>query len=199
MFDNGHNNKKNLLGLKISGIDLSRISVLVVEDSPFIRTLIVNSIRILGVQTVRSVDDGAEAIEFLKLVDEQPMKAGMMSVDIIICDWEMSPVNGLMLLRWIRRHKESSDRFKPFVMLSGYSEPKRVQEARDMGVTEFMSKPFSVKALANKLQSVIFKPRQFVHTASYFGPDRRRQEIPISGEDRRKFTYDSPEVEIVNV
>ena len=97
MFDNGHNNKKNLLGLKISGIDLSRISVLVVEDSPFIRTLIVNSIRILGVQTVRSVDDGAEAIEFLKLVDEQPMKAGMMSVDIIICDWEMSPVNGLLL------------------------------------------------------------------------------------------------------
>lgn len=98
MFDNGHNNQKNLLGLKMSGIDLSRISVLVVEDSPFIRTLIVNSIRILGVQIVRSVDDGAEAIEFLKLVDEQPMKAGMMSVDIIICDWEMSPVNGLMLL-----------------------------------------------------------------------------------------------------
>jgi len=39
LFDNGHNNKKNLLGLKMSGIDLSRISVLVVEDSPFIRTL----------------------------------------------------------------------------------------------------------------------------------------------------------------
>ncbi|MDG1708707.1 MAG: hypothetical protein P8H03_08085 [Emcibacteraceae bacterium] len=32
----------------MSGIDLSRISVLVVEDSPFIRTLLVNSIRILG-------------------------------------------------------------------------------------------------------------------------------------------------------
>lgn len=183
----------------MSGIDLSRISVLVVEDSPFIRTLIVNSIRILGVQTVRSVDDGAEAIEFLKLVDENPMKAGMMSVDIIICDWEMSPVNGLMLLRWIRRHKDSTDRFKPFIMLTGYSEPNRVQEAREMGVTEFMSKPFSVNALADKLKSVIFKPRQFVHTSTYFGPDRRRQVIPISGEDRRKRTYDSPDVEIVNV
>lgn len=183
----------------MSGIDLSRISVLVVEDSPFIRTLIVNSIRILGVQTVKSVDDGAEAIEFLKQVDENPMKAGMMSVDIIICDWEMSPVNGLMLLRWIRRHKDSSDRFKPFVMLTGYSEPNRVQEAREMGVTEFMSKPFSVNALADKLKSVIFKPRQFVHTSTYFGPDRRRQVIPISGEDRRKLNYDSPEVEVVNV
>ncbi|MCC3860794.1 response regulator [Pseudemcibacter aquimaris] len=183
----------------MSGIDLSRISVLVVEDSPFVRSLLVNSIRVLGVQSVRSVDDGAEAIEFLKLVDENPMKAGMMSVDVIISDWEMSPVNGLMLLRWIRRHKESSDRFKPFIMLTGYSEPKRVQEAREMGVTEFMSKPFSVNALADKFYSIIFKQRQFVHTNSYFGPDRRRQVIPISGEDRRKFTYDSPEVEVVNV
>jgi len=56
-----------------------------------------------------------------------------------------------------------------------------------------------VNALADKIKQVIFKPRQFVHTNSYFGPDRRRQEIPISGENRRKYTYDSPEVEIVNV
>lgn len=183
----------------MSGIDLSRISILVVEDSPFVRSLLVNSIRILGVQSVKSVDDGAEAIEFLKLVDENPMKAGMMSVDIIICDWEMSPVNGLMLLRWIRRHKDSKDRFKPFIMLTGYSEPKRVQEAREMGVTEFMSKPFSVNTLAEKLKTIIFKPRKFVHTNTYFGPDRRRQDLPYKGEDRRKLTNDSPEVEIVNV
>lgn len=183
----------------MSGIDLSRISVLVVEDSPFVRSLLVNSIRILGVQSVKSVDDGGEAIEFLKLVEENPMKAGMMSVDIIICDWEMSPVNGLMLLRWIRRHKDSKDRFKPFIMLTGYSEPKRVQEAREMGVTEFMSKPFSVNTLAEKLRTIIFKPRKFVHTNTYFGPDRRRQDLPFNGENRRKLTNDSPEVEIVNV
>ncbi len=183
----------------MSGIDLSRISVLVVEDSPFIRSLLVNSIRILGVQSVKSVDDGAEAIEFIKLVEENPMKAGMMSVDIIVCDWEMSPVNGLILLRWIRRHKESKDRFIPFVMLTGYSEPSRVHQAREMGVTEFMSKPFSVNSLADKMKSVIFKPRQFVHTNTYFGPDRRRQELPFKGDNQRVYTYDSPEVEIINV
>ncbi|WP_138379943.1 response regulator [Luteithermobacter gelatinilyticus] len=179
-------------------LDLSRISILVVEDSPFIRSLIVNSLRVLGVGTVKSVDDGGEAIEVIKGVANDPIKAGMMNVDIVISDWEMSPVNGMMLLRWIRRHKESPDRFMPFIMLTGYSEPSRVQEARDMGVTEFMSKPFSVKALADKLYSVIMKPRQFVHTSTYFGPDRRRQAIPIEGEDRRRLTEDSEEVEVVN-
>lgn len=182
----------------MSNIDLSRVSILVVEDSQFIRSLIVNCLRVLGVGSIKSVDDGAEAIEFIKQVKDNPMKAGMMNIDLIISDWEMSPVNGMILLRWIRRHKESKDRFIPFLMLTGYSEPKRVQDARAMGVNEFMSKPFTVNALADKLFSVINKPRQFVHTSSYFGPDRRRQKVPIKGEDRRKMTYDSPEVEVIN-
>ncbi|PHZ83322.1 response regulator [Paremcibacter congregatus] len=182
----------------MNNIDLSRMCVLVVEDSQFIRSLIVNSLRVMGVGSIKSVDDGAEAIEFIKLVDSNPMKAGMMSIDIVISDWEMSPVNGMMLLRWIRRHKESPERFLPFIMLTGYSEPQRVEDARAMGVNEFMSKPFTVNALADKLFSVINKPRQFVHTASYFGPDRRRQDVPIQGEDRRKLTLKSPEVEVVN-
>ncbi|VAX05015.1 hypothetical protein MNBD_ALPHA03-1908 [hydrothermal vent metagenome] len=182
----------------MSNIDLSRVSVLVVEDSQFIRSLIINSLRVMGIGSIQSVDHGAEAIDFIKLVDDDPMKAGMMGIDLIISDWEMSPVNGMMLLRWIRRHKDSPDRFIPFMMLTGYSEPKRVHEARDMGVNEFMSKPFTVNALADKLFSVINKPRQYVHTASYFGPDRRRQQIEIEGPDRRVLNYDSPEVEVVN-
>lgn len=182
----------------MSNIDLSRVSILVVEDSQFIRSLIVNCLRVLGVGSIKSVDDGAQAIEFIKQVKDDPMKAGMMNIDLIISDWEMSPVNGMILLRWIRRHKESPDRFIPFLMLTGYSEPKRVQDARSMGVNEFMSKPFTVNALADKLFSVINKPRQFVHTASYFGPDRRRQKVPIKGADRRVMTYESPEVEVVN-
>ncbi|MCF8473611.1 MAG: response regulator [Emcibacter sp.] len=182
----------------MGNIDLSRVSVLVVEDSQFIRSLIVNSLRVMGVGSIQSVDDGAQAIDFIKLVASDPMKAGMMSIDIVISDWEMSPVNGMMLLRWIRRHKESPDRFLPFMMLTGYSEPKRVHDARAMGVNEFMSKPFTVNALADKLFTIINKPRQFVHNSTYFGPDRRRQAIPIKGTDRRVLNYDSPEVEVVN-
>lgn len=179
-------------------MDLSRISVLVVEDSPFIRSLLVNSLRVLGVGSIKAVDEGGEAIEFLKLVKDNPMKAGMMNVDLVISDWEMSPVNGLMLLRWVRRHKDSADRFLPFVMITGYSEPHRVEEAREMGVNEFMSKPFSVNSLADKVTSIIFKPRLFVHTSGYFGPDRRRRKMGFEGEDQRKLTFDSPEVEVIN-
>jgi two-component system chemotaxis response regulator CheY len=46
--------------------------------------------------------------------------------------------------------------------------------ARDAGVTEFVVKPITAKAILDRIQAVIFGPRPFVKTDGYFGPDRRR-------------------------
>jgi two-component system, chemotaxis family, chemotaxis protein CheY len=59
-------------------------------------------------------------------------------------------------------------------MMTGHSEKSRVTEARDAGVTEFVVKPITAKAIFDRLNAVIFKPRPFVKTEGYFGPDRRR-------------------------
>ena len=177
--------------------DFERLTVLLVEDSLFIRSLLTNSLKILGVGNVVVKEHGGDAIEFMKQVKEDPMKAGVMSVDMILSNWEMSPVNGMMLLRWIRRHKDSPDRFVPFIMVTAYSEPERITEARDMGVTEMLAKPFTVKAIGERLASIIERPRQFVHNKDYFGPDRRRQAVPVDFDDRRKLTDKSEGVEVV--
>ena len=66
-----------------------------------------------------------------------------------------------------------------------------------MGATEFVTKPFSVVTLAQRVQVVIERPRQFVHTGDYFGPDRRRRAEPFTNE-RRVLTDKSPGVEVVN-
>lgn len=179
-------------------LDLSRLSCLVVEDSVFLRSLVVTSLNALGIRQVKIADHGGDAIEFLKLQKLDPMKAGVLSIDIIISNWQMSPVDGLILLRWVRRHAESPNRFVPFIMLTSHSASNKVAEARDAGVTEFMTKPFSVAMLAQKLQTVIERPRQFVHTSSYFGPDRRRKSDGYAGPERRVITDKSPEVEVVN-
>jgi len=181
----------------MSDISLERLTVLLVEDSPFIRSLLSNCLKILGVGTVIAVEDGAGAIDFIQLVHQDPMKAGVMEVDIVITNWEMSPVNGKMLLRWIRRHKDSPDRFLPVLMITAYTEQERVLEARDLGVHEVLAKPFTIKSLSDKLMSVIMNNRQFVHTKNYFGPDRRRQELFWDSEERRELTDESEAVEII--
>ena len=179
-------------------LDLSRLSCLVVEDALFMRSLLATCLNALGINQFKMVDHGGTAIDFLKLQKADPMKAGMQTVDLIISNWQMSPVDGMMLLRWVRRHAESPNRFVPFIMLSGYSGLASVAEARNMGVTEFVTKPFSIKTFAQRLQLVIERPRQFVHAGDYFGPDRRRRSETYAGTERRVLTDKSPGVEVIH-
>jgi len=177
--------------------DFDRLNVLLVEDSQFIRSLILNSLKLLGVGNVFTVDHGGEAIHFMKRVKEEPMKVGVQQIDIVISNWDMHPVDGMMFLRWIRRHKDSPDRFVPFVMITSYTEPHRVMEAREMGITDILAKPFTINNIAEKLVAIIERPRQFVHTAEFFGPDRRRRKLEFRDVDRRVLNDKSEGVEII--
>jgi DNA-binding NtrC family response regulator len=70
--------------------------------------------------------------------------------------------------------------------MTGYSQKKRVIAARDSGITEFLVKPFTAKALYQRIETMIEKPRLFVKSDSYFGPDRRRKrEGDYGGPERR--------------
>lgn len=180
----------------MSSINFERMSVLVVEDSQWLMSLMIQSLRAVGVGTVKKAEHGGDAIEFLKVMQSRPGEAGVQAIDMVISNWEMSPVNGLILLRWLRRHKDSPNRFMPVVMVSGYSNRQAVEEARDWGVTEFMTKPYSVDMLMLRMMQAILRPRQFVHTSEYFGPDRRRQDL-YCDNDLRKLSEESPEVKII--
>ena len=159
--------------------------VLVVEDNPYMRTMLRTLLYAVGMGNVLTVKDGGEATELLRKVKENPTEAGVSSVDVIFSNWQMAPVDGAMLLKWVRRSKDSPDRFVPFVMVSGYGDYVKVGEARDLGATEFLAKPYSVDGLLKRIMVLVDRPRQFVLAGEYFGPDRRRQAMPRQGAERR--------------
>ncbi|MDP6708888.1 MAG: response regulator, partial [Alphaproteobacteria bacterium] len=113
---------------------LERVTVLVVEDTLQIRSLLISVMRQVGVGNVLRANDGMEATEIMCAMRRNPERIGISQIDLIICDWVMSPVDGGTLLRWVRRHKDSPDPFLPFFMISGYSDEARVRAARDLGV-----------------------------------------------------------------
>jgi two-component system chemotaxis response regulator CheY len=156
--------------------DFSKLSVLVAEDTVPMRKLVCSVLETLGVGTIYTAGDGDGAFEvFCK---QQP--------DIIITDWHMVPVTGLDLIRKVRQSDRSPNRTAPVIMMTGYSAMPRVAEARDMGCTEFLVKPFSAADLAKRIAYVINKPRDFVETERFFGPDRRRRaDEGYSGPRRR--------------
>ena len=164
-------------------INLDRLSVLVVDDNSFVRLLLAEVIRGLGVEHVSTASSGEAAIEHMKTVARDPTAAGISVIDLVVIDVLMPEIDGLTLLRWIRS-SESPDRFLPSIMISGAADLEVVASARQLGATEFLAKPFSGNSVAEKLMRTVFAPRQFVLAPAYFGPDRRRTTADTIEEHR---------------
>jgi DNA-binding response OmpR family regulator len=80
----------------------------------------------------------------------------------------------------------------PVIMMTGHSERRHVIGARDAGVTEFVAKPLSAKALCARIEEVMARPRAFVRSYAFVGPSRRRRaDAPFEGTNRRVETLAS--------
>lgn len=154
---------------------LTNVKFLVVEDNKFMQTVVRRVLGSLGARDVRECLDGADALKILRTFP----------ADIIITDWAMEPLDGIELTRMIRTAPDSLDPYVPIIMLTAFSEQVRIVEARDAGVNEFVVKPISVNTLFSRIQAVIEKPRSFIRTKNFFGPDRRRKDMPFKKPDRR--------------
>ena len=109
-------------------------------------------------------------------MENKPLKAfKKKNQDIILTDWVMEPMDGLELAKELRTNPLSPNRTVPIILITGYSAWSRVENARDIGVTEFLIKPFTANDIARRLAYVITNPRNFVEAPQFFGPDRRRR------------------------
>lgn len=149
----------------------SKLNVLVVEDTQPMQKLMMSVLGALGIKQIKACTNGEDAFQNYITYNH----------DVILSDWQMSPVDGLELTRRIRNSPQSPNRMVPIVLITGYAAWPRVQEARDSGVTEFLVKPFTAHDLARRLAHVIKHPRDFIDTQDFFGPDRRRRNIATSG------------------
>lgn len=164
-------------------IDFNRLRLLVIDDSAHMRRILRTLLHGFGVREVYEAEDGAAGLEaFSHYVP-----------DIIITDWTMPVFDGLELTQMIRQPDANMNPYVPIIMITGHTEKRRVIAARDAGITEFLAKPISAKALHQRIVNVVANPRPFVRTKTYFGPDRRRNPNQnFTGADRRG--VDSAEV-----
>jgi DNA-binding response OmpR family regulator len=153
------------------------ITILVVEDNQPMLEITKTLLTTFGVGTVHGAKDGDAG--FAAYCKYKP--------DIVIADWMMKPVDGISLARRIRNDPASPNHFVPIILMTGFSEMRRVIQARDAGVTEFLVKPFTARDLFKRLTQIIERPRQFVRSEDFFGPDRRRKgTTEYSGPMRRE-------------
>lgn len=158
-------------------VDLSRLRFLVIDDNAHMRRILRMLLHSFGSREVYEAEDGAAGLD--AFTHYLP--------DIVITDWVMPIFDGLEVTRIIRQDGTNPNPYVPIIMLTGYSEKKRVVAARDAGVTEFLAKPISSKAFYQRILSIVANPRPFIKAKSYFGPDRRRNVNPnYMGPQRRQ-------------
>ena len=151
------------------------LKILLVDDNQHMRTIVREVLKGAGILNIQEARDGAEAFEVLR----------QFAADIAIVDFNMAPVDGVDFTRMLRKSPDSLNPMMPVIMITGHSERARVEEARDAGVTEFVVKPLTAKALLARLNAVVMAPRPYVKSRSFTGPERRRRRDDYTGNERR--------------
>lgn len=156
---------------------LEDLQLLLVDDEKQMSRLLSDVLGNLGFKDFTIANDGQAAIDFVK----------ERTFDFIVTDWRMPNVEGIELVRFVRFNARCRCPHVPIIMLSGNTELRYICEARDAGVNEYVIKPFSASQLVRRIKSIIERPRCFVETMTYHGPNRRWHNTPIRyTDDRRK-------------
>lgn len=121
--------------------------ILVVDDMFAFRLTITTQLNSLGFTKIYEAPNGIEAMKILRTQFDSREP-----IELIASDWNMPGGTGIDLLKWVRITSEFSN--IPFIMLTAEGSSHQVTEAVQAGVTEYITKPFKVESLRNKLIKV---------------------------------------------
>lgn len=127
---------------KGAAVAFESYSVLVVDDESFTRKVLARLLSDLGFRTVREAADGVGALEEVRL--HRP--------DVVLCDVEMKPLDGLEFLRALRA-AEGPLRTIPVILMTNRADPQRTAEAGSAGADAVLQKPVTRDLLRSALTS----------------------------------------------
>jgi two-component system, OmpR family, response regulator len=114
-------------------MDKKPLRILLVEDDGSIARIIMIAMRDIGVPY--AIDQAYSAEEGLELWEQQPY-------DIVLTDYNLRGMNGIALISALRARGAAE---LPTVLFTAYDDARVQKEARAVGVTRFVAKPFVIE------------------------------------------------------
>jgi len=123
---------------------------LIADDRAFLRSMVQSILIRCQARDIKHAADGAEAMKVLTQTRG--------TIDCVLCDWNMEPVDGLTLLKAIRagdiRHVP---RDMCVIMLTGHANEAVVKTAVSMGANGYVVKPVSMEKLIRAIDNGLAK------------------------------------------
>ena len=124
---------------------LNGLSALVVDDNTFVRDVVVGMLEDAQLSNVAAASDGEAALGLLR---------DGLRPDLIICDINMRPMNGLELIELIQANQEMA--LDPAVIvLTACPDQAHLARARACEVDAFLLKPASDDMLLSCIEQVL--------------------------------------------
>ena len=121
----------------------SQPTIMIVDDSPSVRKINSNLV-VKNNWKPLIAKDGLEALEILQILEKMP--------DVILTDVEMPRMDGYEFLATLRRQPVLQN--IPVVMITSRSGEKHRQKAFDLGVSDYLTKPYDDTALVKIIESL---------------------------------------------
>ncbi len=122
---------------------ISDLNILIVDDSPTMRRILVNTIQKAGYPNCQQAEDGKDALAKLM--------AG--NFDLLMTDWNMPNMNGLELTEAVRSDEKMKD--IPILMVTTRNMKSDIISAIRTGVNGYIVKPFDTKTLHAKIEEIM--------------------------------------------
>jgi len=148
-----------------------RLKLLFVDDAPHTRLMLRELLRNTDWPHAEFADGVAAAI---RQIQTKPP-------DLVFTDWQMPGESGLDLIRAIRERPDSPDPLLPVILLTASGGAEYVLGARQAGANDFLVKPISMRRIIERVINAVTRPRPFIVSPFYKGPDWRRPAQPAGG------------------
>ncbi len=124
---------------------LALARVLVVDDDPVMRQLVVGMLRRMGIQGIQACEDGVSALT--RLPQFKP--------DLILTDVHMMPMGGLEFVKSLRAASNSDFKRIKVLFMSADSSPETIGVALPLGIAGYIVKPPTLEALQAKIENAL--------------------------------------------
>ncbi|WP_024293607.1 response regulator transcription factor [Lacrimispora indolis] len=150
---------------------MEQLKILVVDDEARMRKLVKDFLSVKGFSVVEA-SNGEEAVDiFFEQKD----------IVLIILDVMMPKMDGWETCKTIRKYSQV-----PIIMLTARSEERDELQGFDLGVDEYISKPFSPKILVARVDAILRRSNAVTADAVEIGGiciDKAAHQVTIDGKD----------------
>ncbi|TIA13541.1 hypothetical protein D6C80_06251 [Aureobasidium pullulans] len=132
------------------------LDILLVEDNVINARILSKQLRAKGHQ-VHVAIHGQEALDFLRTTKySRGSDSNAVELDVILMDWEMPVLNGIDCTKQIRQLEAqgSLTTHLPIIVTSANARPEQIEVAYAAGTDEFLSKPFTVTQVLEKIRQM---------------------------------------------